>query len=303
VIETTIKDTLRLYQSEKFFHNNAPLSIDSIYAQKADSLKVKNFYIYSFAKNNKAVEEISYRESLFKGHELKKKSTETPYLNKSLDPFFSVYVFIALITAWIIFNYRKIIRQIFNAAFSNQKMQHLVREQDILKDRISIFLYITYVISFSFFVVQTFSFYIVSSEIQNLFKISVKLSLIIAFFVIIKWAVMHIIGVIFKNEEAASLYILNSYIYNVITSFFLIPLTFLIFYFKYDLNEFLINIGLIILLIINILRYFRYIIIGLTYSRFSHFYLILYLCTLEILPLLIIIKIFLNLKINNIEFF
>ncbi len=181
-------------------------------------------------------------------------------------------------------------------------MQHLVREQNLFKERISIFLTLAFIISYSIFIVQAYSFFFIQSKIDSLFLISLKLSIVIAVFILLKWLVMHFVGVVFKNEEAASLYILNSLIYNVITSILLIPLTFILFYINFELRVYFLYIGLIMLLIINTLRYFRYVIIGLTYSKFSFFYLILYLCTLEILPVLLVLKMFLKQIVNNIEF-
>lgn len=296
------QDTLYLFYNENIFQHNYQ-SIDSIFIKKADSLKVRNFYFFKSDKNllldNKT---ISYRESLFKQHNTKKKSLEIPIHKKSLDPFFTVFIALFLILSWLFFNYRKNIRQIINAGFNNQKMQHLVREHNLFKERISIFFYLNFVVSFSFFIIQAYSYFLIPSKIENLFTISLNLSLIILLFIILKWLIMYFIGIVFKNEEAAFLYILNSLIYNVITSFILIPFTFIIFYIGYDLREYFLYLGIIILIIINLFRYFRYIIIGITYSKFSYFYLILYLCALEILPLLLVLKIFSKLVVNNIEF-
>jgi len=300
--ETQQQDTLFLFFSYKFFQYDYQ-SIENIYNKKADSLKIRNFNLLD---NNKNIiinsDTLILKESLFKDHSLKKKQNEINNLNKSLDPFFIIYVLVSLIFAWAFFNYKKNIRQILNAAFSNQKMQYLVREQNLFKSKISLFLYITFIISYSFFLIQAYSYFFISSEIGNIFHVSLKLSVAIAFFILFKWLIMYFIGNIFKNLETALLYILNSLIYNVITSLILIPLTFIIFYIKLDLKEYFLYIGLILLLILNLLRYFRYIIIGLTYSKFSYFYLILYLCSLEILPILIVLKLFFKLNINNIGF-
>lgn len=106
-------------------------------------------------------------------------------------------------------------------------------------------------------------------------------------FSLLKILVIWLISVTFKNKETAKEYIQNILIYNLVTGMLLLPVLVFIIYTYHEL--FLYLAGVLVLFMI-FLRFIRGVAIGLSDSKFSLIHLFLYLCTLEILPLLVAAK-------------
>jgi hypothetical protein len=103
----------------------------------------------------------------------------------------------------------------------------------------------------------------------------------------LKISVIWLISVTFKNKETAKEYIQNILIYNLVLGILLLPVLLLIIYTYHELFLYVAG-GLVLIMIF--LRFIRGVAIGLSDSKFSLFHLFLYLCTLEILPLVIAAK-------------
>ena len=108
----------------------------------------------------------------------------------------------------------------------------------------------------------------------------------------IKVSSIRFISNVFKNQNATYYYLLNSYISNVIIGILFLPLLFLFTFSNKIITDKILIICIIIIIILNVIKLIRNIISGFSYSKFSSLYLILYLCTVEILPIIILIKLF-----------
>jgi hypothetical protein len=123
----------------------------------------------------------------------------------------------------------------------------------------------------------------------NEVQILASLALILGFFSFIKLVLIRLSGVVFKTAEMArkqQIIYLNSY--NA-TGVLLLPLLFVLIIIPGN------NILYVILFIVAIMFVYRWvqtIVIGINITHFNTFHLILYLCTLEIIPMLVLIKIF-----------
>jgi hypothetical protein len=106
--------------------------------------------------------------------------------------------------------------------------------------------------------------------------------------------VFNILGFIFNSKQTVNEYITNIGIYNKILGVFLFPIIIAIPYISLQFKQPLMYIGIIAIGISLIFRFLRAFQIAFK-IKLSIFYLILYLCALEILPILIIGK-----MINNI---
>lgn len=94
----------------------------------------------------------------------------------------------------------------------------------------------------------------------------------------------------FFNTRAVALKQMKLYI-NVdnLTGVLLIPLLFLL---LFDRLDFLFYLGLFILLAFQIFKWFQSFVLGKSIPGFSILHLFMYLCTLEIVPLIVLIKLF-----------
>ena len=103
----------------------------------------------------------------------------------------------------------------------------------------------------------------------------------------LKIIILKIIGNIFQTKEITSNYILNSFLSKAVWGLVLIPVLIISIYFN-ELFVVYIGLGLLSVLLVN--RGVRGIIIGADNRKFSILYYFLYLCTLEILPVVLLIK-------------
>ncbi|MFA4852523.1 MAG: DUF4271 domain-containing protein, partial [Bacteroidales bacterium] len=108
-------------------------------------------------------------------------------------------------------------------------------------------------------------------------------------FYLFKMWLFNFSGFIFKTKKETSDYILNIYVFGQIAGVVLLPVIVLMSYLH---SETIIYAGGILLVLLYVYSLFRGV-VCVTYGvKISVYYLFLYLCTLEILPLFILAKIF-----------
>lgn len=106
---------------------------------------------------------------------------------------------------------------------------------------------------------------------------------------LVRNALMRLLGTIFDNSTAVSLYITSNYLYHLVLASLLTPLLFLYFYLP-EAQDTMLYILCALVIIEFIMRAFRGMKLFLTQSSGSTFYLFYYLCTVEIVPILALIK-------------
>lgn len=114
-----------------------------------------------------------------------------------------------------------------------------------------------------------------------------KIAIAISTFWLMKDMMFVIIGMIFKSHISSFLNMMNKYVLNVTTAILLLIFVIMYFYLKQSI---FIYIPTYLLLIVYIYRLVRSYMIGRSVEGFSSVYIILYLCTLELLPVLFIYK-------------
>jgi hypothetical protein len=164
----------------------------------------------------------------------------------------------------------------------------LIRESPIYSHRSFFPMLLIYIISVTLLIYQSVEIFSPGSTegIKTLLVFLLFLGIYVVFS-LLKISVIWLISVTFKNKETAKEYIQNILIYNLVTGILLLPLLLLIIYTYHELFLYVAG-GLVLIMIF--LRFIRGITIGLSDSKFSLFHLFLYLCTLEILPLLVAAK-------------
>lgn len=148
-------------------------------------------------------------------------------------------------------------------------------------------------ISNYFITLSLFLFLSINNFIANLSLVENKYLLFIIISVISFYLIRVIIilfaGYIFNTKDAANqqlkLYINIDNIIGVI----LIPILFLLLFLQ---SDFIFYAGIILLSILYIFRWFQTFILGKSISGFSILHLFMYLCTLEIIPVLVLIKLY-----------
>lgn len=251
--------------------------------EKDSTISLDSNYIFQ-----KKINEFK-QESLFVSHELKVVEFKNQTRNNIRYDWMSAILILCTILLIVArkLNYKKF-NQIFQSFFSIRFFNHTIREGNILKERISTTFFIIYTLSFSLFIIHINRLLIKSSLLEkSSFYEYCQVFLVINVLFFLKIIILKIIGNIFQTKEITSNYILNSFLSKAVWGLVLIPVLIISIYFN-ELFVVYIGLGLLSVLLVN--RGVRGIIIGADNRKFSILYYFLYLCTLEILPVVLLIK-------------
>lgn len=184
--------------------------------------------------------------------------------------------------------YHKRITQIYSAFGARHFANQLNREGNLFNDRISIPLFFIYIFSFSLFLFQALNYF--ADEEKFFFQGHIRyiiICLLLTAFWLGKIFLIFIISKIFHTEKRTKEYLLNMLIFTMVTGVVLLPVNILNTYLQ---NDIFIYIAIIITAIILLFWLIRGFIIGLSYKSYTNLHLFIYLCSLEILPLIVIAK-------------
>jgi hypothetical protein len=121
------------------------------------------------------------------------------------------------------------------------------------------------------------------------FKLFVFNAALLMLILITRSAVLHILGAIFDQRKIFNEYLNHVYFYNQFSGILLLPMTFLMIYTKGIFNDIIVFLTIFLLVAIFIIRIIRGVVFSSKHSVLN-FYLFLYLCALEIVPLLLLLK-------------
>lgn len=172
--------------------------------------------------------------------------------------------------------------------FSPRQVNLLIREGVMFTNFLMLIVGFVALIAYALFAVQANSAIlkyelIINSEIYNFLIVC---GFFLGFYVT-KEILIRISGSLFKTFDATKKYLLNSYIIDFNTGLLLLPI--LLFSTFYAYNIFIYT-GLIILISSFVYKLARGLSISTNYTKFSGIYIILYLCTVEFLPVILFIK-------------
>jgi len=185
---------------------------------------------------------------------------------------------------------------VLRSIFSPRAVQQLIREENTMDNTFSGVLVLTFFFSLALF------FY----NINEVFNISIPahpiltylLALTVLFLIyLVKALSLFLFQYIFEAKEIFEEYLVGLMNINIVLGTLLIPLNLLIVYGPFKSKAFLIYMGLALLVISFVIRYIRIYELG-SAKGLKKYNIILYLCTLEILPIVLFIKLLDNLGIN-----
>lgn len=230
-----------------------------------------------------------WRSSVFVQHQLQPKNTEAQ-LNTGIPGDWVVAIFLTgfVLLAWNhVFNPGRFL-QVIKAAYSRRYINQLIREGNLFTERISITLIILYLITVSLLL------FLINSRITGIRPEMVPDWLVylfilagLAVYLFAKVLLIVILGKIFKTREATYHYLLNMMVIAALTAPLLLFLLVLLVYIPQSV---LLYPTLALLTVFIIVRFIRGFLIGSELTKFSYLLLFVYLCSLEILPLIIMAK-------------
>jgi hypothetical protein len=210
------------------------------------------------------------------------------------DWYFILILLILVGIAWLRIVYGKFLNLVFVSAFSFQTAAKTYKEQSVVQRRFGLGLDFLYLISGSLFlfllnnylkpgVFQSDGIFIVFQAFTFLFCL-----------ILLRIIVMRITAFVFERNELFKGFLYHFFIYNKVIGLILLPFLVAIPYTSGSLQQGLIYSGVSLVIVVYIIRLFRAIVYVIK-NVVLFFYLILYLCTLEILPLVVVIKVLLSL--------
>jgi len=233
----------------------------------------------------------AYSKSIFTSHLLQTRNNKPLEIQKfQPDWILGIFLFGFILLAWTNFFYFNRMKQIILAPLSKRFINQLIRDGNLFKERISVTLATIYILSFSLLLYQIDQL-ILKLPLWNIRGILIYLSIVgsLIVFWLVKIGLIRLLGTIFKTSGTTHYYLLNLLVFSIIDGLVLLPLLVGIVYLK---SIFLLYITLIFCIFLFLFRFLRGFFIGLTLTKFSYLFLFVYLCSLEILPLLMVIKLF-----------
>lgn len=270
--ETNKDSSNNVFQKTFLLYDNENISIKKDIVESIDTSKVDTTKTY--LSNIKPIQSID---------------TSNHIKVKNADWFLGILILLLSIVTLLKLLYNKYFSDSVKALWSYQHSIKLFKENTVLNQRLSLISNILFILSFSLFAVLCADYFSISGFSKNNFLYFSIISGLIVLIYLIKYAVYKILGYVFIESASYSEYLYNVFQFNRIAGIFLIPIIIAIAYSTINYTTAIVYSGYIILFIIFIMRVVRGFQICLKVN-FSIFYSFLYLCMLEILPLIVIYK-------------
>lgn len=188
------------------------------------------------------------------------------------------FLLIALLKSF----YWKHAKLLFMGIFAQRYANQYLREENAFTERVSFITFLLMSINISLIILKL----VPKTSVLETFSLIVGVML----FFIIKIGLILMLGSIFRVKDIAKLGIFFSFLFDRALGFFLFPLVILLSFFAFNITPFVMLIVAIVFIVLLLLKLFWLWKIGTNAFGLSHFYIFLYLCTLEISPLLLLAK-------------
>ena len=228
-------------------------------------------------------------EHVFTGHELIKKNNE-PIVNPVKNDIWTTILLVTILSFIVVLRisnakkYMLILKSFFSLSSSRQ----LLREDYRINRGTSVLLIVIFLISLPYFLLKVnsyYNYYNLDSEIA--FYMQVLLILLIVYS--LKFISLISISTVFNSKEIVEEYINHVFFSLRAVGIFLFPILVLLEFSKINALPILFS-GLFICLIFYSIRVSRGILILVSEKSISISHIFLYFCSLEILPLMVIVK-------------
>ena len=200
-------------------------------------------------------------------------------------------IFLLFATVRLIFN--KYLSQLMHATINNSTFTRMFRERYFNLLHASFRLDLIFNLTLALFFYQFLSLHKINLGYTKSYYIYLTCLATILGYFFAKRFIYYLVGVLTESKSEVLEYLFNITVFNRVLGIFLLPVTAVIAFIPLTQVEPLIYLGLGIVVIFYLLSLTRGIKIFMK-KQFSILYLILYLCTLEILPLLLIYNLLLN---------
>lgn len=233
----------------------------------------------------------NYSSSVFTKHELKPLRSIGDISSYGVHGWISaVFLICFAVIAIARKNYSKRFQQVFKAFFANRFFSQFSREGGIFNELMAVMLFVNFLLGLSIFIYRIYMTYSgVIEQGWHSFLIFAVIFIGTSLFFLLKMLMVSVSGFIFNCKREALDYRINIFIFGQITGIVILPLVLLAAFMPY---KFIVVTGIVIISLLFIYSLFRAMSYTIYSTKISAYYLFLYLCTLEFLPLVMLSKIF-----------
>ena len=203
-----------------------------------------------------------------------------PFFNQ--DIIFVLLTISFLLIAILRASYWKHAKLLFMGVFAQRYANQYLREENAFTERVNFITFLLMIINFSLILLKFL-------PQASLFEVVFFIGGVMLFF-ILKIGVMLFFGKIFMVQDVAKLGIFFSFLFDRTLGFFIFPLAGMLYFFTFDITITLFLIISIVCVLLLLLKLFWLWKIGTKSFGLSRGYIFLYLCALEISPLLFLGK-------------
>jgi hypothetical protein len=174
----------------------------------------------------------------------------------------------------------------FNAMFNRLRAHHMQEESGLILGRVSFSLNIFYFLTLGLLAQHVVDFQGLQLFELSQFKSFLLLSGLAIGVYLVKWIFAHILAHFLQIQSVTKAYFFHTFIYNKVFALVSFPLLLALPYIDTSWVDVVLPAILVFLGFIYLLRFFRVIAFSIQ-RKLSLFYLFLYLCALEIIPILV----------------
>ncbi|MGE4287504.1 MAG: DUF4271 domain-containing protein [Salinivirgaceae bacterium] len=210
---------------------------------------------------------------------------------ESTDWMLGLIILVLVIFGWLRVGFGRYVQLAVQTAFNFYSAKRVREESNVLRSRIFHIMNVLFFINLALFVTQWFDYQ--NWEMLGLRGIFLFMA-VLAFVIVVyslRGAFMAVIDFLFLAKGSFIYYTTTIFIYNRMIGLLLLPLIAIIPFIDPQVTPWLFYAGFLVVVFFYVFRIFRGLNFGIK-NRLSIFYLILYLCALEILPLLVLYKLF-----------
>ena len=200
-----------------------------------------------------------------------------------------VLIIIILLFAWINLYYKKSISTYLQGMYNYSVTQRLFSQNSILLRRINIATFILFILNASLFITLFINLFNLNSLEVSSTIIFISLILLLIVFYSLKILLYKILGNVFGISKKIDEFYFGTFVYNKVFGIILMPINIILPFINPEIALFLLEFTVILASILFVTKLLRGVMTAIS-LKFPIVYLILYLCALEILPLLAFVK-------------
>ena len=200
------------------------------------------------------------------------------------DTFFIILTFDLLLIALLKAFYQKFTKQLFLSVFAQRYANQYLKEENVFTERVTFLVTTIMLINISLFLAKTiFGINLSLPDFLNVIIFT-------AIYFLSKSIIIRLLGHIFLLKPLAKLGVYFSFLFDRVMGIILFPIIVFLFFSPISASPILITFSVVIIVLFLGIKIFWLWKIGIGGFGLSRYYLFLYLCTLEILPLLVFTK-------------